>query len=97
MFGYGNLLTKLIRLTVVFNGFTYLEKKILLRNNVRDKMVRNMYCVRYKVRHDTVQPWNPWWCNGVSNSGRDSPLASPETQYIEANVEQRTTLFKNII
>lgn len=42
MFGDDNLLTKLIHLSVVFNGFTYLEKKILLRNNVRDKRVRNM-------------------------------------------------------
>lgn len=42
MFGDDNLLTKLIHSSVAFNGFTYLEKKILLRNNVRDKRVRNM-------------------------------------------------------
>lgn len=42
MFVYGKLLTKLILLSFVFKGFTYLEKKILLRNNVRDKRVRNM-------------------------------------------------------
>lgn len=42
MFGFGNLLTKLILSSFVFKGFTYLEKKILLRNNVRDKRVRHM-------------------------------------------------------
>lgn len=88
MLVYGNL----IRSSIVVYGFTYLEKKILLRKNVTEKML----CVRYKVGHDTVQR-NPWWCNGVSNSERDPPLASPETQYIEGNVEQRTTSHKNII